>query len=131
MSLISVINEVIPYLRTLSLSTLKLILIVKYNILYENQFGFQQYKSTSDATLKFTDFCSSAINNQEVTLFVFLNFSKAFDTIVHHILLKKLELYGIRGHMNSWFKSYLSNRKEYFEINECRSPDSQIKLGVP
>ena len=104
---------------------------MKYNILYENQFGFQKHKSTSDAILKFTDFCYSAINNQEVTLSVFLDFSKAFDTIDHDILLKKLELYGIRGHMNSWFKSYLSNRRQYVEINEFRSPESQIKLGVP
>ena len=92
---------------------------MKYTKLYENQFGFQKYKYTSDAFLKFTDFCYSAINNKEVTLSVFLDFSNAFDTI------------GIRGHMNSWFESYLSNCKQYVEVNECRSPESQIKLGVP
>ena len=64
--------------------------ILKYNILYENQLGFQKYKSTSDAILKFTNFCYTAINNQEITLSIFLDFSKAFDTIDHEILLKKI-----------------------------------------
>ena len=97
---------------------------MKYNSLYEKQFGFLKQKSISDAILKFADFCYSAIDNQEIALSVFLDFSKSFYTIDHNILIEKLELYGIRGHMNNWFRFYLTNRKQYVEITEHKSPES-------
>ena len=68
---------------------------------------------------------------KDVTLSVFIDLSKAFDTINHDILLKKLNFYGIRGVPNSWFSNYLSNRKQFTEINNCKSALTNISTGVP
>ena len=62
---------------------------------------------------------------------VFLDLSKAFDTINHDILITKLEHMGIRGLANDWLKSYLSERKQYLEIHDEKSPLETIKCGVP
>ena len=61
----------------------------------------------------------------------FLIYPKAFDTINHDVLLYKLCHYGIRGISNKWFSSYLSNRKQYIEMNECKSPVITLTHGVP
>ena len=52
-------------------------------------------------------------DNHELTIEIFLDLRKAFDTVNHDILLKKLEIYGIRGIVLKWFASYLTNRKQY------------------
>ena len=69
--------------------------------------------------------------SQNRTLAVFLDLSKAFDTISHNILLKNLEHYGVRGICNNWFSSYLSNRKQYTQVNEHGSSLKEITCGVP
>ena len=56
-----------------------------------------------------------------MSLGVFLDLSKAFDSINHDILLHKLIFYGIRGISNMWFSSYLTNRKQYIELNDEKS----------
>ena len=60
-----------------------------------------------------------------------MDFSKAFDTVNHEILMSKLQHNGIRGVMLSWFKSYLRNRKQYVSIKNFSSSISNITLGVP
>ena len=62
---------------------------------------------------------------------MFLDLSKAFDTINHDILLYKLNHYGIRGISNRCFASYLLNRKQYIEINKCKSSLKNITNGIP
>jgi hypothetical protein len=65
------------------------------------------------------------------TIGIFLDFSKAFDTVNHQILLEKLNCYGIRGVANQWIKSYLSDRQQYTCYNGKNSSISNIKCGVP
>ena len=62
---------------------------------------------------------------------VFIDLKKAFDTINHNLLLKKLAHYGIRGVANNWLASYLSNRKQYVSIDECNSDLLNVLCGVP
>ncbi len=106
------------------------IFINKYNILFEDQFGFRKDKSTCDALLKFTELCYTCLNNKKVLLSVFLDFSKAFDTVDIDMLLKKLNFYGFRGFMLDWFRSYIFNRTQYVDINGHFSPVLTMKYGV-
>ena len=103
----------------------------KYNILYEFQFGFRQGHSTEHALVEIVDKIKHAIDNNELTCGLFLDLSKAFDTVNHNILLQKLEHYGIRGTALNLFKSYLSNRKQYVQIDKCKSKTLPITCGVP
>ena len=103
----------------------------KHKILCNEQFGFRKNSNTSDAILEFLDNAYSAIDSKENLISVFLDFSKAFDTVNHSILLKKLNHMGIRGISNEWFSSYLKHRKQYVSINNTRSNDSIITMGVP
>ena len=121
---ISKILERLVYKRTLKF-------LIDYNILSNSQFGFRKQHSTTHALLTFVDKVAHAIDNFEHTIGVFLDFSKAFDTINHEILLYKLNHYGIRGRALEWFKDYLTNRKQFVNI---KGHDSQYKLiscGVP
>merc|ERR1711954_186950 len=62
---------------------------------------------------------------------VFCDLSKAFDTLNHDILLQKLDHYGIRGKANLWFRSYLTNRRQYVELNGKKSTTLPLPTGVP
>jgi len=77
------------------------------NILINNQFGFRNTYSTAMAVLEIVDKISDAIDNKYHSLGVFMDLSKAFDTLDHNILLGKLKYYGIYGTALMWFKSYL------------------------
>ena len=68
---------------------------------------------------------------QEVTMGIYLDLQKAFDTVNHTILIKKLEIYGIRGTVLQWFMSYLSNRRQYTVLLNHESDSELITYGVP
>ena len=97
-----------------------ILFLENFKILNENQFGFRKNKSTYMALLSLMENLTQAIEKGEYVVGVFLDFSKAFDTVDHEILLDKLEHYGIRGCAVSWFKSYLSNRQQFVTFNECK-----------
>ena len=80
-------------------------------ILYPKQLGFQKGLSTDRALLQLVDQIYESFERNEYTIEVFIDLSKALDTINHNILLKKLEIYGISGTHLQWFRNYLSNRK--------------------
>ena len=81
------------------------------SILYEKQFGFQTSHSTEHAILLFANQLYQSFDESKFTLGIFIDLRKAFDTVDHKILTKKLELYGIKSCNLRWFESYLSKRK--------------------
>ena len=105
--------------------------INEHDILYKYQFGFRNKHSTSMALITPVDHIMSAVDNSNMVLGVFLDFKKAFDTVNHNILLKKLYKYGIRGIAHNWIKDYLSNRYQYVVFEEFESQKKLIKCGVP
>ena len=100
-------------------------------LLYKYQFGFQKGKSTHMALIVLIDKISEALENGDCVIGIFLDFSKAFDTVDHSILLQKLSFYGIEGVTLSWFENYLSNRKQYVTYNGIKSKTEKVNCGVP
>ena len=105
--------------------------LTKHKILYPHQFGFQKHKSTSLAILDVCTKLIQAIEDKKFSCCIFLDFAKAFDTVNHAILLRKLEHYGIRGISLDWFRSYLSNRTQRVFVGGELSENKNIKQGVP
>ena len=101
------------------------------NCLFSKQFGFRNKHSTTHALIDITETVRKALDNNEFACGVFLDFQKAFDTVNHEILLKKLSHYGVRGHAQKWFNSYLTNRKQFTTVNNIDSQTSDISYGVP
>ena len=122
--LFSKILERLMYNRLLSF-------LNEHKVLYLYQFGFRSFHSPNLALILLVDKISQALESGEYVLGLFLDFSKAFDTVNHDILYEKLEFYGIRGLPLTWFKSYLNDRKQYVEYNNAQSSMDTIKCGVP
>ena len=101
------------------------------NILYPNQFGFREKHSTNHALISMTETIKSTIDNGRYGCGVFIGLQKAFDTVNHSILLKKLEHYGIRGTALKWFTSYLTDGQQYVSVNGHCSNYLNITCGVP
>ena len=105
--------------------------ITKTNVLFNKQYGFRNKHSTYMAVLDFVININHAIDNDKYTLAVFMDLSKAFDTIDLNILLSKLYHYGFRGISYDWFASYLSNRKQYVSYQNTKSSYENVICGVP
>ena len=104
-----------------------------HNIIYQHQYGFRSKHNTSQPVLHFADKIYNALNQNPPakTISIFIDLKKAFDTVDHQILLKKMEHYGVRGTSLIWFKNYLSEREQFVSINGVDSLMQQIKCGVP
>ena len=100
-------------------------------VFFEFQFGYRDGHSTILALTDIIDTIKQNIDNNEFTVGIFLDLTKAFDTVDHCILLEKLKHYGIRGNAHSLLKSYLRNRSMYTTINDVKSDLCQIDFGVP
>ena len=105
--------------------------INKQNIINDNQYGFRSGHSTYMAMIDLVDKVCNAVENNKQTVGIFLDLSKAFDTIDHDILLCKLMHYGFRGTVIDWFKSFLSNRTQYVYYNNIKSNSGKLTCGVP
>ena len=103
----------------------------KNNILTDKQYGFREKHSTCVALLNLIDQISEQIDSKMTVVGIFIDLSKAFDTIDHNILLAKLSFYGIRGIAKKWFSSYLTNRQQYVQIQHVASNLLTIRSGVP
>ena len=101
------------------------------DIFYSNQYGFRQKHSTTHAITKLITDTVQALDNKESVLSVFLDFSKAVDTIDDAALLNKLEFFGIRGIALEWFRDYLRERKQYVSYNGIQSKTLNSMCGVP
>ncbi len=100
-------------------------------IIHESQYGFRAGHSCEHALLEAQNKIHLALERKQVTTLLLLDFSKAFDLTGHEILLHKLEHYGVRGLSLSWFRSYLTNRKQYVHVNNCDSATQTLAHGVP
>ena len=103
----------------------------KHNTLNEHQYGFRKKHSTTHAILELVTKITNAIDNNQYTMGIFLDLSKAFDTVNHAVLLYKLEHYGIRGIVFEWFKNYLQFRKQAVRYKTTKSDSLTIGCGVP
>ena len=105
--------------------------IEKFKILYDFQFGFRKAHSTAMALMSVYDQILKALQNESYSIGVYLDISKAFDTINHDILFQKLQCYGISGIALEWIKMYMSNRYQYVSFNSCDSCIKPVECGVP
>ena len=87
--------------------------LVENDILYQKQCRFQNVHSTEHAILQLVNQITEAFNQGKYTLGTFIDFSKAFHTVNHNILPEKLKEFGIQSENLKWFRSYLSNRKQF------------------
>ena len=101
-------------------------------ILYCKQFGFQAGHSTDHAIIQLVDQIYENFEENKYTLGVFIDLSKAFDTVDHKILLSKLETYGVKRNLLKWFENHLTNRKQYVQINiNEKTAFENVTCGVP
>ena len=103
----------------------------EHAILCENQFGFRKGYSTLYALIEIIEKIKHSVDQGKFGCGIFIDLKKAFDTVNHEILLSKLEHYGIRGPLLSWFGSYLTNRKQFVFCNGVQSNTKTITCGVP
>ena len=103
----------------------------RYSLLHNNQFGFRANHSTDMAITHLTQTVYDSLDKKIPTIGVFIDLSKAFDTINHDILLRKLSTYGIRGLTLTWFENYLNNRQQVVNFNSRLSSHLPITCGVP
>jgi len=126
-SLLSCISKILEKVVAIRLTNF----LTECNILSKWQFGFRSQHSTIHPMIQFTNFLSNAINQKKHSLAIFCDLKKAFDCCDHSILLAKLEKYGVRGNDLLWFRSYLTERKQFVSLNGKNSLLADVLLGVP
>jgi hypothetical protein len=103
----------------------------KYKMFYDYQFGFRKRHSTSLALVEVIDDCYKLLDEDNYVAGMYFDLQKAFDSVDHAILLKKLYHYGIRGNIHKWFASYLDRRKQFTLVNDIASSVTTLSHGVP
>ena len=128
--LVSVLPVLSKILERLMYNRL-ILYINRHGLLYEYQFGFRKGKSTHMALIILIDEITEALDQGELVIDILLDFSMAFDTVDHDILLRKMELYCIQDIALKWFDSYLSNRLQYVTYNNVKLDKENVKCGAP
>lgn len=105
--------------------------IVKYNLLSECQFGFREGKDITQAAIKLTTSIIKGYHERMYMSCFFLDLRKAFDTIDHSILLRKMYYMGFREYINQYVNSYLTGREQYVQVGDFRSENMIVTKGVP
>ena len=100
-------------------------------VLYKSQYGFREKHSTQHALLDTVNQIQANMDRRLFTCGVFIDLRKAFDNVDHSILLRKLHHYGLRGIINDWFASYLTNRTQVTQITDEVSCKANVPCGVP
>ena len=100
-------------------------------VLYDYQFGFRSRHSTQQALITLVDRITKSQDMSNIVISLFIDLKKAFDTVHHRILLRKLYAYGIRGILLKWFESYLTDRSQYVIYDGVKSEISLVQCGVP
>ena len=126
-SLLSNLNKIIEKLMFKRLYSF----LEQYKCIYDLQFGFRTNHSTNHALISIIQRIQEAIKNNNIAIGIFIDLQKAFDTVNHFILLEKLKHYGISGISNAWFKSYLTERRQYVSIGGTDSDYTTTEHGVP
>lgn len=103
----------------------------KKSFLYAKQYGFRKKSNTLSATNDLINKLRTSIDNRNYVIAILIDLQKAFDTVSHEILLKKIEKTGVTGPALKLIKSYLSNRKQYVNIGDKNSQLESINYGVP
>ena len=105
------------------------------NQIYSSQYGFRSSHSCENAITELISTIVKNLEDHKYTVALFLDLSKAFDTLEHDLLLQKLDKYGIRGTCLNWFKSYLNGRKMRAKCNmnghNTYSEEHVLKFGTP
>ena len=126
-SLLSVFSKIIEKLMHKRLYSY----LTRYQILFDLQLEFSENHSTTLALIEIIDNIRKEVDGGNSVLGIYLDLSKAFDTVNHKILLNKLNNYGIRGNVNRWFQSYLCNRTQITSVNGIFSDEVGVSYGVP
>ncbi|CAB4034888.1 Hypothetical predicted protein, partial [Paramuricea clavata] len=126
-SVLSSVSKIFEKLITEQLETY----LESNGILTEQQAGFRKNNSTQTSLLNITNQWLINMDKGCLNGVIFLDLKKAFDCVDHHILTKKMHIYGIRGHTLAWFRSYLTNRTQICKVNQAMSEARTVKCGIP
>lgn len=105
--------------------------VYNHNLLSNHQWGFRKGRSPELMLIKLTEKWLSKINNGLYVGIILIDFSKAFDSVCHQTLLKKIQAMGICGEFYEWSKSYLDNRRQFTTVGTSKSDLAPVDQGVP
>ena len=105
--------------------------LVNNKLINDTQFGYRKHRSTQQATTLLTYYIRKSVDNKKLVGAVFIDLSRAFDTISHSMLINKLPSYGIIHAELEWFTSYLFDRRQLVQVNNNQSEETYLLSGVP
>lgn len=126
-SILSVISKIFEYI----IKNRIMAFLQNSNFFSDRQFGFLPGKSTDDALFSHITDITNGIERGNIAVALYLDISKAFDTVDHDILIDKLYSYGVRGLVLQWFSTYLRGRRQVVRVGNCISNPLIITSGVP